>query len=72
MPAGSAVTGWFADGPCRGPAGPAVILGHVDSASGTGVFYRLAGLNPGAGGTVPRAGGSYNNNVVVVDAELAR
>jgi hypothetical protein len=75
VPAGSAVTGWFADGPHPGPAGPAVILGCVESAGGPGVSYRLAGLNPGAGGTVPRAGGSSNNNnnvVAAADAEPAR
>ena len=49
--------GWVADGPRPDPAGPAVVLGHVDSASGPGVFYPRAGLNPSAGLAVQRAGG---------------
>jgi hypothetical protein len=57
-PADSAVIGWFAVGPRPDPAGPAVVLGHVDSASGPGVFYPRAGLKPGAGLAVQRAGGS--------------
>jgi sortase (surface protein transpeptidase) len=40
--------GWFADGPAPGQPGPAVVLGHVDSKSGPGVFYRLRELTRGA------------------------
>jgi len=39
--------GWWAEGPKPGQPGPAVILGHVDSASGRDVFYRLDELQPG-------------------------
>jgi sortase (surface protein transpeptidase) len=58
VPADFAVAGWFAGGPRPGQAGPAVILGHVDSTRGPAVFYRLRVLTPGAEVTVLRADGS--------------
>jgi hypothetical protein len=58
VPTNFAVAGWFADGPRPGQAGPAVLLGHVDSASGPGVFLRLPQLAPGADVRVDRADGS--------------
>ncbi len=40
--------GWFQYSPTPGELGPAVLLGHVDSAEfGPGVFYRLGALKPG-------------------------
>ncbi len=40
--------GWFQYSPTPGQLGPAVLLGHVDSARwGPGVFYRLGALVPG-------------------------
>ena len=40
--------GWFQYSPTPGQLGPAVLLGHVDSAQwGPGVFYRLGALTPG-------------------------
>lgn len=40
--------GWYRLGPAPGQAGPAVVVGHVDSArAGAGVFYRLGALRPG-------------------------
>ncbi|ROO89196.1 sortase family protein [Actinocorallia herbida] len=41
------VAGWNRAGPEPGERGAAVIAGHVDSASGPAVFYRLADLTPG-------------------------
>ena len=58
VPADFGVAGWFADGPRPGQAGPAVILGHVDSRRGPGVFFPLAGLAPGTEVQVDRADGS--------------
>lgn len=41
--------GWYQDGPTPGEPGPAVLLGHVDSArTGPAVFYQLGRLKPGA------------------------
>ena len=42
-PTDPGVAGWFTGGPRPGQAGPAVVLGHVDSRRGPGVFYLLAG-----------------------------
>jgi hypothetical protein len=47
--------GWFTGSARPGQAGPAVILGHVDSTSGPAVFYRLQLLRPGAAVEVTRA-----------------
>jgi sortase (surface protein transpeptidase) len=40
-------TGWFVGGPEPGEDGAAVIVGHVDSHRGPGVFYRLRALRRG-------------------------
>ncbi len=58
VPRDFGVAGWFADGPRPGQNGPAVILGHVDSRTGPGVFYPLAGLAAGTEVLVDRADGS--------------
>jgi sortase (surface protein transpeptidase) len=48
--------GWYRYGPTPGERGPAVLLGHVDSADyGPGVFFQLGALRPGATVTVTRA-----------------
>lgn len=41
------LAGWYQDGPAPGQDGPAVILGHVDSATGISVFYYLKNLRAG-------------------------
>jgi len=41
------LTGWYQYGPAPGQPGPAVILGHVDSATGISVFYHLKDLRRG-------------------------
>jgi hypothetical protein len=51
--------GWYEPGPEPGAVGPAVILGHVDSAEfGPGVFYDLGALAPGDPVEVARADGT--------------
>ncbi len=40
--------GWFREGPRPGEVGAAVVLGHVDSASGPGVFMELSKITEGA------------------------
>lgn len=39
--------GWYIDGPSPGQEGSAVILGHVDSYQGVGVFFNLKSLKAG-------------------------
>jgi sortase (surface protein transpeptidase) len=41
------LTGWYEHGPSPGQRGPAVILGHVDSAAGISVFYHLRNMHAG-------------------------
>lgn len=50
--------GWYSQGAAPGDRGPAVIVGHVDSYLGPGVFTRLRSLQPGAEVRVRRADGS--------------
>jgi hypothetical protein len=58
-PLDSPQPGWYDGSPTPGELGPAVILGHVDSArSGPAVFYDLAALLPGDTIDVTRADGS--------------
>lgn len=52
------VAGWYERGPRPGQAGPAVILGHVDSHTGPGVFMNLSRVAAGAVVLVDRADGS--------------
>jgi sortase (surface protein transpeptidase) len=53
-----AETGWYAPGREPGERGPAVVVGHVDDASGPGVFYRLRELRRGDWIRIARADGS--------------
>lgn len=50
--------GWYDKGPTPGEEGPAVIVGHVDSKSGPGVFYRLGGIKPGSDVQIVRKDGT--------------
>lgn len=51
--------GWYSDGPAPGDSGPpAVIVGHVDSHAGPGIFYRLSELRTGDAVLVRRTDGS--------------
>jgi sortase (surface protein transpeptidase) len=50
--------GWYTRGPAPGDTGPAVIAGHVDSADGPAVFFRLAELEDGDEVLVDRADGT--------------
>ena len=47
VPKSFSVAGWFTRGPEPGELGPAVIVGHVDSIDGPGVFYHLRALRSG-------------------------
>jgi hypothetical protein len=57
-PLESPEAGWYEHSPTPGEAGPAILLGHVDSArSGPGVFHDLPALRPGDRVDVLRADG---------------
>jgi LPXTG-site transpeptidase (sortase) family protein len=49
--------GWYIDGPSPGQEGSAVILGHVDSYKGVGVFFNLKSLKAGDRITVTSSDG---------------
>ena len=58
------LAGWYEPGPRPGEAGPAVIVGHVDSRRGPAVFFRLNRLRPGDRIVVGRARGGARSFVV--------
>src|SRR5664280_180927 len=47
VPTTAEQAGWFRLGPTPGRIGSAVILGHVDSFRGPGVFFQVRSLEPG-------------------------
>jgi len=58
VPAAFDIAGWHSNGAAPGDIGPAVIVGHVDSYEGPGIFYRVRELVNGDKITVDRADGS--------------
>jgi hypothetical protein len=58
VPKRTDVAGWYERGPRPGQPGPAVILGHVDSHSGPGIFINLSTVRVGTLVRVDRADGS--------------
>ncbi len=58
VPATASVAGWYTGSSRPGAIGAAVIVGHIDSLSGPGVFFRLPQLRPGRLVYVRRADGS--------------
>jgi sortase (surface protein transpeptidase) len=58
VPASAAVAGWYTGSSRPGAVGPAVIVGHIDSETAPGVFFRLRLLRPGRLVYVRRADGS--------------
>lgn len=59
--------GWFKLGPAPGEQGPAVMVGHVDSARDPAVFYRLRDLRPG---DVIRVYGDPAGNVAIFEIDM--
>lgn len=58
VPGRTDVAGWYEHGPRPGQAGPAVILGHVDSREGPGIFIGLSQVHIGTTVVVDRADGT--------------
>jgi sortase (surface protein transpeptidase) len=58
VPSSTTVAGWYTRSPRPGAIGPAIIVGHVDSLTGPGVFDRLSKLRAGDGVYVRRADGT--------------
>ena len=47
VPSTTTVAGWYTGSPRPGAIGSAIIVGHIDSVTGPGVFFRLSELRPG-------------------------
>ncbi|MGD0606860.1 MAG: class F sortase [Streptosporangiaceae bacterium] len=58
VPSTTSVAGWYTGSPRPGAIGSAIIVGHIDSVSGPGVFYRLSELRRGNQVYVRRADGT--------------
>jgi sortase (surface protein transpeptidase) len=58
VPSTISVAGWYTGSPRPGAIGSAIIVGHIDSISGPGVFYRLGELTAGDKVYVKRADGT--------------
>ncbi|MFE3204311.1 class F sortase [Embleya sp. NPDC059237] len=58
--------GWYDQGPTPGELGPAVLVGHLDSAAGPAVFYEVGTLRPGATVEIRRA--DQSTAIFTVDA----
>ncbi len=58
------VAGWYQHSVSPGQVGPSVFLGHVDSKSGPGIFYRLGSMRPGDKVAVKRSDGTVANFVI--------
>jgi sortase (surface protein transpeptidase) len=54
----ASVAGWYTGSPRPGAVGSAIIVGHIDSLTGPGVFYRLSELRRGEDVYVKRADGT--------------
>jgi sortase (surface protein transpeptidase) len=61
--------GWYKHSPTPGELGPSVVLGHVDSKDGPGVFYSLGQVDVGDEIFITRADG---NEVMFVVTALER
>jgi sortase (surface protein transpeptidase) len=58
VPSSTAVAGWYTGSPRPGAVGSAIIVGHIDSFRGPGVFFRLSELTAGDRVYVKRADGT--------------
>jgi sortase family protein len=58
VPSSTTVAGWYSGSPRPGGVGSAIIVGHIDSHTGPGVFYKLPQLHAGVSVYVNRADGS--------------
>jgi hypothetical protein len=72
VPTTTSVAGWYTASARPGAIGPAVIAGHVDSADGVGIFFRLRLLRPGDKIFVRRAGGSIAQFVITAVRQYAK
>ena len=72
VPGRASEAGWWSGGSVPGRRGSAVIVGHVDSHSGPGVFFRLRELRPGEEVLVRRRSGATARFVVTGRRQVAK
>jgi sortase (surface protein transpeptidase) len=72
VPGSTAVAGWYDRGPRPGQPGPAVILGHVDSTRGPGIFFDLYRIRAGTLIEVDRSDGSTASFRVTKISKVAK
>jgi sortase (surface protein transpeptidase) len=72
VPGSTAVAGWYDRGPRPGQAGPAVLLGHVDSTRGPGIFFDLYRIRAGSLVEVDRSDGSTARFRITKVARVAK
>jgi len=58
VPSTTSVAGWYTGSPRPGAVGSSIIVGHIDSLTGPGVFFRLSELTSGDKIYVRRADGT--------------
>ncbi len=62
VPSTTSVAGWYTGSPRPGAIGSAIIVGHIDSVNGPGVFFRLSELRRGDDVYVKRADGTMRSS----------
>jgi sortase (surface protein transpeptidase) len=72
VPTTTRTPGWYIDGPAPGQMGSAVILGHVDSHLGPGVFFELKTMKAGDVIKVRLADGELTRFVVTKVVEYSK
>ncbi|KJF15618.1 class F sortase [Acidithrix ferrooxidans] len=72
VPTNSHTVGWFIYGPTPGQIGSSVILGHVDSYLGPGIFFNLKSLVAGDTITLVLADGTVTNFEVTKVVQYAK
>jgi len=64
--------GWFDEGPRPGEPGRAVVIGHLDSQTGPGLFALLPGVQAGTDVSVTDASGAVRHFKVVGKAQVPK
>ena len=64
--------GWFSGGPRPGEPGRAIVIGHLDTRHGPGLFARVPSLPPGTRIAVLDARGEMHRYGVVGGAEVRK
>ena len=64
--------GWFDEGPRPGEPGRAVVIGHLDSQNGPGLFALLPGVRPGTDVSITDTAGAVHRFKVIGKAQVPK